>query len=60
MCADLIRDIKDPEHPHTLEELGVVKEESITVQYKTSTNDVDSSIPSSSSNTHHTQQGMYM
>ena len=26
---DLIRDIKDPEHPHTLEELGVVAENSV-------------------------------
>ena len=29
--ADLIRDIKDPEHPHTLEELNVVSETCITV-----------------------------
>lgn len=29
--ADLIRDIKDPEHPHTLEELNVVREELISV-----------------------------
>jgi len=28
---DLIRDIKDPEHPLTLEELNVVSEENITV-----------------------------
>jgi len=29
---DLIRDIKDPEHPLTLEELNVVSEENITVK----------------------------
>lgn len=28
---DLIRDIKDPEHPLTLEELNVVSEESVTI-----------------------------
>lgn len=27
--SDLIRDIKDPEHPHTLEELNVIKESDI-------------------------------
>ena len=32
MLADLIRDIKDPERPSTLEELDVVKEGCITVQ----------------------------
>lgn len=32
LCADLIRDIRDPEHPHTLEELNVVHEESISVK----------------------------
>ena len=31
--ADLIRDIKDPEHPHTLEELNVVSEDCITVRH---------------------------
>ena len=33
-CADLIRDIRDPEHPHTLEELSVVNEDCITVQHR--------------------------
>lgn len=33
--ADLIRDIKDPEHPHTLEELNVISERSISVDYRT-------------------------
>jgi len=28
----LVRDIKDPEHPHTLEELNVVREDLITVK----------------------------
>ena len=37
VSVDLIRDIKDPEHPHTLEELNVVSEECITLQYRTST-----------------------
>ncbi|CAI8025788.1 Cytosolic iron-sulfur assembly component 2A [Geodia barretti] len=32
---DLIRDIKDPEHPHTLEELNVVSEDCITVRRHT-------------------------
>ena len=32
MLADLIRDIKDPERPNTLEELDVVKEGCVTVQ----------------------------
>ena len=36
VCSDLIRDIRDPEHPHTLEELNVVHEDCITVQYMTS------------------------
>ena len=31
LFADLIRDIKDPEHPHTLEELNVVSEDCVTV-----------------------------
>ena len=31
--VDLIRDIKDPEHPHTLEELNVVKEGDITIRH---------------------------
>ena len=31
--SDLIRDIKDPEHPHTLEELNVVKESDITLSH---------------------------
>ena len=31
--SDLIRDIKDPEHPHTLEELNVIKESDITFIY---------------------------
>ena len=29
---DLIRDIRDPEHPYSLEELNVVREESIVVK----------------------------
>ena len=29
----MIRDIKDPEHPHTLEELNVIKEEDITIRH---------------------------
>lgn len=35
---DLLRTIKDPEHPHSLEELSVVQEELITC------NDVDNYI----------------
>ena len=31
--ADLIRDIKDPEHPHTLEELSVVRESLVSVRH---------------------------
>ena len=31
LFSDLIRDIKDPEHPHTLEELNVVSEDCVTV-----------------------------
>lgn len=31
--VDLIRDIKDPEHPHTLEELNVIKEDDITIRH---------------------------
>ncbi len=31
--TDLIRDIKDPEHPHTLEELNVVREDAITISH---------------------------
>ena len=31
--ADLIRDIKDPEHPHTLEELNVIRESDITLTH---------------------------
>ena len=31
LVYDIIRSIKDPEHPHTLEELRVVREELITV-----------------------------
>ena len=31
---DLIRDIKDPEHPHTLEELNVIKESDITLCHR--------------------------
>ena len=31
--VDLIRDIRDPEHPHTLEELHVVSEDCITVRH---------------------------
>jgi len=31
---DLIRDIKDPEHPYTLEQLNVVQEECIGVEYR--------------------------
>ena len=30
--ADLIRDISDPEHPHTLEELNVIREDLISVR----------------------------
>lgn len=37
---DLIRDIKDPEHPHTLEELNVVTEKSISVEYITASGEV--------------------
>ena len=37
---DLIRDIKDPEHPNTLEELNVVNENCITVEYRTAGNEV--------------------
>ena len=33
LSLDLIRDIKDPEHPHTLEELNVVREDFISVQH---------------------------
>ena len=33
VSSDLIRDIKDPEHPHTLEELSVVSEDHITVHH---------------------------
>ena len=29
--VDIIRDIKDPEHPHTLEELNVIRESDITL-----------------------------
>ena len=32
ICKDLIRDIKDPEHPHTLEELNVVREECVSLR----------------------------
>lgn len=32
-ATDLIRDIKDPEHPHTLEELNVVHEDAITITH---------------------------
>ena len=35
--ADLIRDIRDPEHPHTLEELNVVRDDCITVQHRGTT-----------------------
>ena len=38
--SDLIRDIKDPEHPNSLEELNVVNEKGIDVEYRTSTNEV--------------------
>ena len=31
ICKDLIQDIKDPEHPHTLEELNVVREECVSL-----------------------------
>ena len=34
--ADLIRDIKDPEHPHTLEELNVIRESDITLTHPSS------------------------
>lgn len=30
-CLDMIRDINDPEHPLTLEELNVLEEDKITV-----------------------------
>lgn len=33
IIIDLIRDIKDPEHPHTLEELNVIKESDITLRH---------------------------
>lgn len=31
--SDLLRDIKDPEFPHTLEDLGIVSEERISVSH---------------------------
>ena len=34
--TDLIRDIKDPEHPHTLEELNVIRESDITLTHPSS------------------------
>lgn len=37
---DLIRDIRDPEHPMSLEELGVVQEDLITVDDKTNLIDI--------------------
>lgn len=48
LYADLIRDIKDPEHPHTLEELNVVNEQSISIEYR-----AESVVPS-------TEQGKYL
>ena len=42
----MIRDIKDPEHPHTLEELNVVRESDITLTHPSS----PSSQPSPSHN----------
>lgn len=36
MFSDHIRDIKDPEHPYSLEELKVVTEDSIEVNDKQS------------------------
>lgn len=47
--ADLIRDIKDPEHPHTLEELNVIKESDITLTHPPSPNHPSSSHNSQSS-----------
>lgn len=55
-CADLIRDIKDPEHPHTLEELNVVSEDCISVEYKTSAGDEVSAAASTASD-HREEQG---
>lgn len=37
MDLNYIRDIQDPEHPYTLEELNVVKEDSIEVNAKQNT-----------------------
>ncbi|KAF7683022.1 Protein AE7 [Astathelohania contejeani] len=34
---EILRDIRDPEHPHTLEELGVIKKEYIEIGEKQST-----------------------
>ncbi len=56
--ADLIRDIKDPEHPNTLEELNVVSENSISVEYRTAVNEVrgaecSASLTTSSDDTQH-------
>ena len=60
-CADLIRDIKDPEHPNTLEELNVVSEDSISVEYRTASNEVRNeacvSTPSAIGNHQAPQQG---
>jgi hypothetical protein len=44
----LIRDIKDPEHPHTLEELNVIRESDITLTHPPS--------PSSQSSPSHNSQ----
>ena len=38
---DYIRDINDPEHPYTLEELNVIQEELIQIGYKRINNDVE-------------------
>lgn len=33
-AADFVRDIRDPEHPYSLEQLSVLSEESISVDEK--------------------------
>lgn len=39
VCADVIRTIRDPEHPHSLEELAVVDEQWVTVSSDDGTTD---------------------
>ncbi|XVE82626.1 hypothetical protein DITRI_Ditri16bG0021100 [Diplodiscus trichospermus] len=34
ICVNFVRDIRDPEHPYSLEQLSVLSEESITVDEK--------------------------